>query len=75
MAARSGGIALRVRQSDPQPGQAREWPRHRDRHHRESSAAHPRLPQPGLDDDYRCFIVDPAIDTDMFLTAYEVLPG
>ncbi|HVK69769.1 MAG TPA: hypothetical protein VM694_35165 [Polyangium sp.] len=26
-------------------------------------------------DDYRCFIVDPGITADTFLTAYEVLPG
>ncbi len=26
-------------------------------------------------DDYRCFVVDPGIATDQFLTAYEVLPG
>ncbi|WP_170319733.1 hypothetical protein [Polyangium spumosum] len=26
-------------------------------------------------DDYRCFVVDPGIPTDKFLTAYEVLPG
>src|SRR5207302_174497 len=27
------------------------------------------------DDDYRCFIVDPGLATDAFLTAYEVKPG
>lgn len=26
-------------------------------------------------DDYRCFIVDPKLDADRFLTAYEVVPG
>jgi mono/diheme cytochrome c family protein len=26
-------------------------------------------------DDYRCFVVDPALDADRFLTAYEVRPG
>jgi hypothetical protein len=31
-------------------------------------------PPSGRDDDYRCFIVDPDVDTDMFLTAYEVRP-
>src|SRR5262249_24549994 len=26
-------------------------------------------------DDYRCFVVDPKLDADGFLTAYEVVPG
>jgi hypothetical protein len=33
----------------------------------------PNAPVDG--DDYRCFILDPGIDTDKFLTAYEVTPG
>jgi copper type II ascorbate-dependent monooxygenase-like protein len=32
-------------------------------------------PNPALADDYRCFIVDPMIDTDQFLTGFEVHPG
>jgi hypothetical protein len=33
------------------------------------------LPDEGLTDDYRCFLVDPGLVTDRFMTAYEVLPG
>jgi Copper type II ascorbate-dependent monooxygenase, C-terminal domain len=33
------------------------------------------VPDPALDDDYRCFLVDPAITSDRFLTAYRVRPG
>jgi len=33
------------------------------------------LPDQTLDDDYRCFIVDPEIDADRFLTGFEVKPG
>jgi hypothetical protein len=33
------------------------------------------LPDEALSDDYRCFLVDPALAADKFLTAYEVLPG
>lgn len=32
-------------------------------------------PDGSIDDDYRCFVVDPGISQDMFLTAYEVKPG
>lgn len=32
-------------------------------------------PDGDLDDEYRCFIVDPQITEDMYLTAYEVKPG
>jgi hypothetical protein len=32
-------------------------------------------PSAALGDDYRCFVVDPGIDQDMYLTAYEVKPG
>lgn len=32
-------------------------------------------PDASLDDDYRCFIVDPGIAEDSYLTAYEVKPG
>ena len=32
-------------------------------------------PNADIDDDYRCFLVDPKITTDMYLTAYEVKPG
>lgn len=31
-------------------------------------------PRPNVDDDYRCFIVDPGLQADAFLTAYEVRP-
>lgn len=31
-------------------------------------------PPAGVDDDYRCFIVDPQVSTDQFLTGYEVRP-
>jgi hypothetical protein len=33
------------------------------------------LPDETLTDDYRCFLVDPGLAADQFLTAYEVLPG
>lgn len=33
------------------------------------------LPNPSVDDDYRCFVLDPLLDADAFLTAYEVVPG
>ncbi len=33
------------------------------------------LPDPSLDDDYRCFVVDPGLTSDTFLTGYEVHPG
>lgn len=33
------------------------------------------LPDANLTDDYRCFIIDPQLETDKFLTAYEVIPG
>ena len=33
------------------------------------------LPDAALTDDYRCFLVDPGLVTDRFMTAYEVLPG
>ncbi|MFM7202182.1 MAG: hypothetical protein ACKO6N_15480 [Myxococcota bacterium] len=29
----------------------------------------------GLNDDYRCFLIEPGFDTDKFLTAFEVEPG
>ena len=32
-------------------------------------------PDSSLQDDYRCFIVDPDLGEDRFLTAYEVVPG
>ena len=32
-------------------------------------------PDASLDDDYRCFIVDPGVAEDSYLTAYEVKPG
>ncbi|HEU0030085.1 MAG TPA: hypothetical protein VFQ53_05605 [Kofleriaceae bacterium] len=32
-------------------------------------------PDAALDDDYRCFIVDPGIASDAFLTGFEVRPG
>jgi hypothetical protein len=32
-------------------------------------------PSPDLADDYRCFVVDPGIADDSFLTGYEVKPG
>jgi hypothetical protein len=32
-------------------------------------------PRESLSDDYRCFIVDPEISEDLFLSAYEVVPG
>lgn len=35
----------------------------------------PYTPDSSLDDDYRCFIVDPGIANDAFLTAFEVRPG
>ncbi|MFO0761819.1 MAG: hypothetical protein U0359_35590 [Byssovorax sp.] len=33
------------------------------------------LPDASLSDEYRCFIVDPGLDHDRFLTGYEVKPG
>jgi hypothetical protein len=35
----------------------------------------PYEPSIALDDDYRCFVLDPALAEDGYLTAYEVLPG
>ncbi len=32
-------------------------------------------PDGSVDDDYRCFVVDPGINSDMFLTAYHLKPG
>lgn len=32
-------------------------------------------PNPNVDDDYRCFIIDPGLESDAFLTAYQVKPG
>lgn len=32
-------------------------------------------PDPSLTDDYRCFIVDPGLASDKFLTGYQVIPG
>ena len=32
-------------------------------------------PNSALEDDYRCFLVDPGLDADAFLTGYEVKPG
>lgn len=39
--------------------------------------AEPYTPDPpaGGPDDYRCFLVDPGLDADAFLTGYEVAPG
>jgi hypothetical protein len=33
------------------------------------------LPDDAITDDYRCFLVDPGLVADKFMTAYEVLPG
>jgi hypothetical protein len=33
------------------------------------------MPNADITDDYRCFVVDPGITQDMYLTAYEVKPG
>jgi hypothetical protein len=33
------------------------------------------LPNMAIEDDYRCFVIDPGIPADRFLTAYEVHPG
>lgn len=35
----------------------------------------PYTPNPELADDYQCFVLDPAFEEDVFLTAFEVLPG
>jgi hypothetical protein len=32
-------------------------------------------PDPTLTDDYRCFLIDPGIDRDSFVTGYDILPG
>jgi hypothetical protein len=32
-------------------------------------------PNAALDDDYRCFVIDPGVLSDGFLTSYEVVPG
>ncbi|WP_437938964.1 hypothetical protein [Sorangium sp. So ce341] len=32
-------------------------------------------PAPGELDDYRCFVVDPGIDADAFITGYDIQPG
>jgi len=33
------------------------------------------VPDTSLDDDYRCFVVDPGLTSDQFVTAYQVRPG
>ncbi len=30
---------------------------------------------PSIDDEYRCFVVDPGLATNMYLTGYDVMPG
>jgi hypothetical protein len=40
---------------------------------RMSDSYMPNAPVNG--DDYRCFVLDPGLETDKFLTAYEVVPG
>jgi hypothetical protein len=35
----------------------------------------PFLPDANLGDEYRCFVLDPELDRDRFVTAYEVVPG
>jgi hypothetical protein len=37
--------------------------------------AEPYTPDASLEDDYRCFLVDPGLDADAFLTGYHVKPG
>jgi mono/diheme cytochrome c family protein len=43
----------------------------------ELKAAEPYAPQPGAlqADDYRCFLIDPKLDRDRYVTAYDVIPG
>jgi hypothetical protein len=38
-------------------------------------AMEPYLPNENLSDDYRCFLLDPEIDQDTFITSYDILPG
>ena len=35
----------------------------------------PYLPAPSRDDDYRCFLLDPQLDRETFVTGYQVRPG
>jgi hypothetical protein len=46
-----------------------------DRLDRTLAMAEPYEPDASLSDDYRCFVIDPGLDRDTFLTAYQVVPG
>ncbi len=35
----------------------------------------PFTPNPSYTDEYRCFIVDPKVDTERFITGYDIVPG
>ncbi len=35
----------------------------------------PYIPDPKLPDDYRCFVLDPKLTADQFITGYQVIPG
>ena len=41
----------------------------------EMAEAYTPDPPQGGPDDYRCFLLDPGLDTEEFMTAYEVVPG
>ena len=35
----------------------------------------PFTPNPSYSDEYRCFVVDPKLDTERFITGYDIVPG
>jgi len=35
----------------------------------------PYTPDDNLSDDYRCFVVDPGVDEDVFITSFQAIPG
>ncbi|GEM47282.1 monooxygenase [Deinococcus cellulosilyticus] len=37
--------------------------------------AHPYTPDSAYTDDYRCFVLDPGLTTDRYITGYQVVPG
>ena len=52
---------------DPPPGLARV--------DATAAMAEPYTPDAALEDDYRCFVIDPSLTADAFLTGFEVRPG
>lgn len=64
---RTGDPAAAPKPPEPQPGLPRV--------NATAAMTEPYTADPKLGDDYRCFIVDPGIAQDAFLTGFEVRPG